>query len=366
MEANEMTSSVDEQPTDRPRHSGTAPSRSESPDDGVCPFIPALGLRNGHLQTLWGTVAARLPKFPGTVQRKVRVPNDDYVVLHDDEPTTWKRGQLIVLLLHGLSGCHGSAYMMRAAAKLIARNIRTFRLDHRGCGASAGLARHPYHAGRVEDLQAALETIERLSPDSPLALVGFSLSGNLILRYLGDSSWHHSHNLVRAVAVCPPIDLSFSVRDLWNSRSGERYDWYFTRRLIDQLSGSSLWRADVPLATVERLPTRLYDFDELYTAPASGFSSADDYYEFASTKKWIEHIRVPTTVLASQDDPLVSSKPLADIDWPRDVELHLTDHGGHLGFVGKKGIDADRRWMDWRVIDWLKKYLSPARHSLSE
>ena len=350
MEANETSSSVGEQQTEAIEALRPSPVADalETPS-----FSPALGIRSSHLQTVWGTLFSGRAQFSGTVQRKIRVPPDDFIVLHDDEPASWKRGQLVVLLLHGLSGCHGSAYMMRTAAKLNARNIRTFRMDHRGCGAGVGLASKPYHAGRIEDLHEAIDAVERLAPDSPIALVGFSLSGNLVLRYLGDLSRHHSHNLDRAIAVCPPIDLGFSVRELWKSRIGQQYDWYFTRRLLDQITQSSLWSDDAPLAKEKRMPRRLFDFDDLFTAPASGFSSADDYYRFASAKDWIDNIRVPTTILASLDDPLVSSEPLTEIGCPPDVRLCLTEHGGHLGYVGQAGIDPDRRWMDWRIVDWL-------------
>ncbi len=109
----------------------------------------------------------------------------------------------------------------------------------------------------------------------------------------------------------------------------------------------------MPLANVRRPPQRLYDFDELYTAPASGFESADQYYERASSKPVIENIRVHTTILASMDDPVVSTQAFHGLQLPPNVTMCLTQHGGHLGFVGRSGVDPDRRWMDWRLMDWL-------------
>jgi predicted alpha/beta-fold hydrolase len=321
----------------------------------VTPFAPASGLCGGHRQTLVGIFLTGSSVFHGTEQRRIRVSDDDFVVLHDDRPDDWIRGQHVVLMLHGLSGCHGSGYMMRIAARLNGRGVRSFRMDHRGCGAGEGLAEHPYHAGRINDLHRAVTTIENLCPGSSISIVGFSLSGNLLLRYLGDQSLGPSRNLFRAVAVCPPIDLKHCVEQLDNSRAGRCYDSYFTRRLISQVSRGPQWRDHLPLARAKRPPRRLYDFDDLFTAPASGFESADDYYKFASAGPYLDSITSPTTILAAEDDPLVSPEPFYHLTFPPTVTLCLTKHGGHLGYIGRRCDDPDRRWMDWRVIEWLLK-----------
>lgn len=317
------------------------------------PFVPAHGMANAHMQTLVGSFVASRPRLLGTTQRKLRLPDDDFLVLHDDRPTIWERGDHVVLLLHGLAGCHNSGYMVRTSAKLIARGVRTFRMDHRGCGAGAHLARSPYHAGRIGDLDAAIRMIERLCPGSPISIVGYSISGNLLLRYLGACSQEVPLSVFRAVAVCPPIDLHQCMRRMNASRLGQRYDWYFTRSLLEHIIAGPMWRDDLPLARLKRLPRRLFDFDDAFTAPASGFTSADHYYEQTSSKPVIPDIRVHTTILAAYDDPLICPHPLMDVKMPVNVRLCMTDKGGHLGFVGRKGIDPDRRWMDWRVIEWL-------------
>jgi predicted alpha/beta-fold hydrolase len=320
---------------------------------GVTPFVPASGLSGRHLQTLCGTIFPGRPQLQGTIQRKLKLPDGDFIVLHDDQPADWKRGDLAVLLLHGLGGCHQSGYMTRIADKLHRRNVRTFRMDHRGAGAGAGLAENPYHAGRIDDLHEAIGLVERLCPGSPVSVAGFSLSANLVLRYLGERPDQLPMSLYRAVAVCPPVDLLHCVQKLRETRAGQRYDWHFTRQMIDQIADTPMWREDLPLAQVKRLPRRLYDFDELYTAPASGFRSAEHYYETASAIDVIGDIRVHTSILAAEDDPLVSCEPLLNCTLPHNVTLCVTRHGGHLGFIGRKGVDADRRWMDWRVIEWL-------------
>lgn len=320
---------------------------------GVPEFVPARGMSGPNLQTLGATLFPGKIRIPGTMERRLRLDDGDLIVLHDDHPESWQRGGHTVLLLHGLGGSHESGYMVRVASKLQQKGIRTFRMDHRGCGAGALLARHPYHAGRIEDIRAAVNMIERLCPGSPISIVGFSISGNMLLRYLGNNPESLPFSLFRAVAVCPPVDLQHCASKLGATDSGLRYDWYFTRRLISQIANTPQWHDHLPLASARRPPRRLYDFDELYTAPASGFASADEYYAEASSLKFIPQIRVHTTILASQDDPVVCSDPLLRLKLPPNVTLCLTQHGGHLGFIGRAGIDPDRRWMDWRLVDWL-------------
>jgi len=320
---------------------------------GIPVFRPARGISSPHLQTYLATLFPGNADIPGTMERRLRLDDGDLVVMHDDCPVGWQRRDHVVLMLHGLGGSHRSGYMVRLAARLHKRGVRAFRMDHRGCGAGSSLAKSPYHAGRVEDLAAAVTMVERLCPGSPISLAGFSLSGNLLLRYLGEHCDDLPLSLFRAVAVCPPIDLHHCSAMLNTTRMGQRYDLYFARRLLRQISNSTQWREDVPLATVRRAPRRLYDFDELYTAPASGFESADHYYARASSKPVIERIRVHTTILAAQDDPVVSPKAFKNLQLPPNVRLCLTQHGGHLGFLGRKGLDPDRRWMDWRLMEWL-------------
>ena len=318
-------------------------------------FRPAIGLSNPHLQTMYGVFRPARPVIRGTIQRKVRFADGDVAVLHDDQPDGWSRGDYVALLMHGLAGCHQSGYMARICGKLMDRGVRVFRMDHRGCGAGRMLAENPYNAGRIDDVASAVALIERLCPESPLSVAGFSLSGNLLLRYLGDRPDELPLSLFRAVAVCPPIDLQHSVEELAETAMGRRYDWYFARQLVEQIMNTPQWRDDLPLANVTRPPRRLIDFDELYTAPASGFDSAADYYEFSSAKSHLSKSRVHTVVLAAGDDPLVSSKPWSTVTLPANVSLCLTKHGGHLGFVGRNQPDSDNRWMDWRVVDWLLK-----------
>jgi len=235
--------------------------------------------------------------------------------------------------------------MQRIARKLNHRGVRTFRMDLRGCGAGAGLARMPYHSGRSEDAVAALARIAELCPASPATLIGFSLGGNITLKLLGESARSLPSQLDRAVAVCPPVDLLTCVKSL--ARGVNRlYDRHFVGLLSQQLDLQRQLIPDAPRLDARHRPRGVFDFDEMFTAPVCGFGTALNYYRLCSSAQFVPEIRVPTLLLAAADDPLVPRQMFADLRLSDEVTLNLAPSGGHLGFIGRNNGDPDRRWMD--------------------
>lgn len=313
-------------------------------------FRPHPLLRGGHAQTLAG---AYLPgqRFVYRARRHVvTLPDGDRIVLHDDCPPGWQTGDRVALLIHGLSGCHLSPYMPRIAGKLESQGVRAFRMDLRGCGAGVGLARQPYHSGRSEDAAAALEKIAELCPDSPAVLIGFSMGGNIALKLLGELGHARCGHLVGAVAICPPFDLLPAVEQLHRPHN-RLYERYFVRRLVMQAQEHQRATPDFPVVDLCRPPSSLFEFDDRFTAPVCGFGRAVNYYRLASAARVAGGIRLPVLVIAAQDDPLVPAAPLERLRDCPSVELQITRHGGHLGYVGWR--EGDRRWLDWRIVDWV-------------
>lgn len=322
------------------------------------PFEPHHFMRGPHVQTIVGAYLPG-PKFPYQArQHRVTLDDGDQVVLHDDRPATWQPGDRTALLIHGLSGSHCSGYMMRIAGKLAARGVRCFRLDLRGCGAGFHLARLPYHSGRSDDAATALRAIGRHCPGSPTTLIGFSLGGNIALKLLGECRDQACGGLDSGVAICPPIDLQ-ACSDRLRLRENRIYDKRFVSALLKQLRRR---QAAVPNAVglcSPRVPRTLFELDDLFTGPVSGFEGAHDYYRRCSSEQLIPDIRRPTLVLTSRDDPLIACEPFERVHRPPGVALHIAEHGGHLGFIAKPGLDPDRRWMDWRVVEYVLS--QPAR-----
>ncbi|MFO0900207.1 MAG: alpha/beta fold hydrolase [Pirellulales bacterium] len=316
------------------------------------PFWPHRLLPGGHLQTLASVLWPSGPDATGPVQRRVVLPDGDQLVLQDDAPAAWPTDGKAALLVHGLAGSHASPYMRRIAARLLERGVRVFRLDLRGAGAGVGLAKLPYHAGRSDDVRAAIAAIHELCPRARLTLVGFSLGGNIALKLAGEVGAARLGGLERVMAVSPPVDLAACIHGL-ATPVGRLYDTYFLRMLLRQMHERSGSEPDAARPSWPRRPRGLFEFDDWYTAPVSGFGDAANYYRQSSALQFLPEISLPTLILAARNDPLVASRPLESARLPAKVRTLITAGGGHLGFLARRGNDPDRRWMDWRVVEWV-------------
>lgn len=313
-------------------------------------FQPPWLLRNRHVQTLLGHVLSGPPFRALTVQHRVAVSEGDQLVLHDSTPTGWKPGDRIAVLVHGMGGSHDSGHPRRFAHLLAARGVRTVRVDQRGCGAGLPLARKGYHAGRSDDIRAALAAVHDWSPSSPLLLAGVSLGANVVLKLAGEAGADPVPGLARVAALGPPVDMR-RCAVLMAQRRNRFYNRYFARILIDHALKRQRYFPELPRVRFPAHAT-LRIFDELYTAPRNGFTGADDYYTRASSAPLVPGIRVPTLILAARDDPFIAVEPLEELGRPPGVELRIVDRGGHLGFVGRDGTGG-MRWAEQRVVEWL-------------
>jgi len=321
----------------------------------IPPFRPHPLLRGPHRQTIAATyMPVRLHPM-GTKTHEVLLNDGDRIVVHDDCPVTWNAGDRAALLMHGLGGCHASPYMLRIAAKLKSRGVRAFRMDLRGCGAGFDKARGHYHAGKTEDLLALLQYLQDLCPATPLSLLGFSMSGNIVLKLLGEMEDGVPEQIDSAVAVAPPIDL---LECAYHLRKGPNrfIDQTFMRRLHMALQKRRRAVADLHDRRLRPLPARLFQFDDQYTAPLIGYSGAKEYYTRCSSAPLLTRVQVPTLLLTSADDPVIPVQMFERYRLSPAIRLHITSHGGHVGFISAGGQDPDRRWLDWRIIDWIEHH----------
>ena len=328
-----------------------APPPAPIPAPAMPPFDPHPLLRSGHIQTLAGYLLRAAPTLPRARRHTIPLPDGDQLVLHEDAPPK-RPARRAALLVHGLGGCHASPYLLRLAAKLRAAGVQTLRLDLRGCGAGVGLARYPNHAGRSDDLAEVIEWIAQRRPGLRLTLVGFSLAGNMALKLAGEAGSSPPGTLDSVVSVCAPIDLAACVRRLRYGLN-RLYDRHITRVLVRRLEANR--RRNPQLVLPPRLPRplTLEHFDALYTAPVCGFAHRDEYYRRAAAAGLVYRITLPTLVLAARDDQLITFEPYRRLRWPACVRLWTTAHGGHLGHIARRGRDADRWWLDWRIVEWI-------------
>jgi predicted alpha/beta-fold hydrolase len=323
-------------------------------------FRPHPLFRGGHVQTI---VGCYLPwrKVPyQATQHLIELADGDKLVLHDDCPLQWQAGDPVAIMLHGLGGSHLSGYMRRGVVKLGARGIRVFRLDLRGCGAGFLHARHTIHAGRSDDAAAALSFVRSLCPNSSVHMAGFSIGANILLKMAGEMAGDPPPELASVLAVAPPIDL---VECSHNIQRGTNriYDRSFVTGLLKHLERREKLVPGALTRKFQSRPRRLLDFDDQFTAPLAGYADAFDYYQRASAGPLLRNISVPTLIVTAASDPIVPVTAFERASYSETTDLVITPCGGHLGFIGDGGIDPDRRWLDWRVVEWMTSHAPQRR-----
>jgi predicted alpha/beta-fold hydrolase len=178
--------------------------------------------------------------------------------------------------------------------------------------------------------------------------VGFSLGGNIVLRFAGECGSTALPNLRAVATIGPPIDLVRCSEMISRLRF---YDAFYVRHLVRQVTEHHRWFPDLPVVAFPRRTT-LRMFDDLYTAPRWGYADALDYYRQASALSGMGAIRVPTYILTARDDPFVAVQPFEELTPNPAVEVHISAHGGHLGFLGVDGIGGIR-WAETQLVSWL-------------
>jgi predicted alpha/beta-fold hydrolase len=322
-------------------------------------FRPHPLIRGGHLQTILGCYLPWQAAPYQAALHLVPLADGDKLAVHDDRPADWQPGDTAVLMIHGLGGCHLSGYMLRGAVKQTARGYRVFRMDLRGCGAGFAHARYPTHAGRSDDALAALRFVMELCPRSPVHVIGFSMGANQVLKMAGELGDQAPPELASLMAVCPPIDLIACSRNIQLGRN-RLYDRSFVAGLLKQIERRKRLVPGALLRPLDPRPKRLFDFDTHFTAPLAGYADAHEYYAKSSSAPLLRHIGVPTLIVTAASDPIIPVTPFEQASYSPTTQLVVTPCGGHLGFIGRRGLDPDRRWLDWRILDWIAAH--PGRH----
>jgi predicted alpha/beta-fold hydrolase len=322
----------------------------QTPTTPHADFRPFPLLGNRHVQTLLGhIVRGFVPPLPARLHI-CRLADGDATVLHDTSPPSWQPGAPIAVLVHGMTGSHASPLIVSLGWSLASVGVRVVRVDLRGAGKSLPLCRRSYHGGISDDLRAALEEIHRWCPHSPLLLAGVSLGGNIALKLAGEAASRPVRGLARVAVLGPPVDLAGCV-SLLSEPQNRFYHQQFVRELACDARLRQMLFPDLPpLRLPPRLTMRL--FDELYTAPRSGFADAADYYRRASSLPLLPYIELPTLIIAARDDPFVTSEPFDKLSLPPTVELRVVPNGGHLGFLGSDGTGGFR-WAEAQIARWL-------------
>lgn len=297
---------------------------------GVDDFRPLS--RNPHLQTIWQTLFRRSGRLEGMASETWETRDGDVI---DVDLLAEKPGRPGVIVLHGLEGSSRARYVQGVVHAANARGWNAAAVNFRSCGPSVHRVPRTYHSGFTSDLA---EVVTRLGAHwkSPIGLVGFSLGGNVTLKFLGERSVDSP--VAAAVAVSVPFDLRACAASLDGPGAWRRiYRTRFLRTLKRKALADARRFPDGPYDVVKiRAARTIRDFDHVGTARLFGFESAEDYYARSSSAGFLAAIRTPALLLSAMDDPFIplESIPRATIAANPALTLRLVPHGGHVGFVG--------------------------------
>ena len=291
---------------------------------GFKPRAPWLG---PDLQTLRNTLRPASVMLPESREILLPLGDGDALVGHyhaaeGDKP--------LAVLIHGLTGSAASDYVLVSTQHLLASGYPVLRLDLRGAGASQAVSKGRYHAGRSEDLAAALKALPDDLTRQGMLLVGYSLGGNMLLKFLGEAA--HGIELLGAVSVSAPFDLAICSRRILEPRN-----WFYHRHLLNNIKAEAL-HPSADLTEEERTliagSRSIYEFDAGFIAPRHGFDGVADYHERCSARRYAPDIEVPTMIIHALDDPWIPRAAYDLVDWSKlsHVRLVLTPSGGHVGF----------------------------------
>ena len=322
-----------------------APPVQDGTAGTVSPFRERAPWFGGDLQTLRNTVRGAPPDLPGGERLLLPMPDGDRLAARLDrraDPTA----RPLVVLVHGLAGSEASGYVVASTRHLAGQGWPVLRLNLRGTLPSRPTAAGHYHAGRTEDLAEALRGLPADLARRGIVLLGHSLGGNLVLKFMGEGG--HGLPVLAAVAVSTPIDLAATC-----ARMMTRRNFVYHRSMLDAMKREALAPGAAVSAT-ERAAIaavrNVYEFDDRFIAPRFGYRDAQDYYENNAAKHFLAGIARPTLVLHALDDPWIPAACYTAVDWKRlpMIEAVLTLRGGHLGFHGR---GSRVPWHD-RVTAW--------------
>ncbi len=309
-------------------------------------FRPAWWLPGPHLQTLWGAFFRRRPRL-ALEQERLELDDGDFIDL------MWRRQDAprpLVLILHGLEGSIRSHYAAGLVRRLDREGFDVCFMHFRGCSGEPNRFDRSYHSGDTGDLRQVVDHIWRLGYRLRGA-VGFSLGGNVLLKWLGEQG--EDVIVERAAAISAPYRLADAAR-----RMNEGFSRFYQRHLVSRLRRKYLEKFSdrpSPLDVDVRGLKTFFQFDDQVTAPLHGFAGVDDYYSRSSSRQFLPGIRVPTLLIHAADDPFMYPEtPPTPEELPDNVRLECSAHGGHVGFVAGRVPLFPRYWVEDRLVAWLR------------
>lgn len=323
-------------------------------------FKPAWWLNNPHLQTLFPALLRQSRPNLSIRRERLITPDNDFLDL--DWCTQGRRP--LVILLHGLTGNSKSSYIKGLQHALLTEGFNNVTLNFRGCSGESNHLARCYHSGDTEDIHFIYQTLRQRDPDIPLAVIGFSIGGNVLLKWLGEQQTNLQ--LFAAIAISVPLVLSTCATQLDQGFS-KLYSWrlltelknYITDKQVSLEKQGRYKEADKlkQLGDLSNI-TSFWQYDNRVVAKLHGFKNVNHYYEASSSRPFIKHIKQPTLIIQALDDPFMNPSVIPTIDeLSASVCLEITTGGGHVGFVMGNNPLKPCYWLEQRISAFLKQQL---------
>lgn len=315
-------------------------------------FYPSLPFRNGHFSTIYRPLFV---KIKHRYERKRIVTWDDDFL---DLDFSFVGSDTLILLIHGLEGSSESQYMVSASNEFNNYGFDTVCLNLRGCSGEDNLLLTTYHSGKTEDVDFVIKHLIDQYTYNKIIIIGYSLGGNLTLKYMGEYAKYIPQKVAMAIAVSVPVDLASSSKKM-SSLKNKVYMDVFLRTLRKKVLEKARKFPEFEVDRRNLYKARNFkDFDALYTAPAFGFKSPEDYWEKASSIPYLPHIKKPTLLITSRDDPFLSEEcfPFEAAEASKSFFLDTTRYGGHVGYISSFNSKRNR-WLEERMIRFIEKYM---------
>ncbi len=293
--------------------------------DYKAPFL----LRNRHLLTIFPTLFRKLRPVRYTRER-ISTPDQDFL----DLDFSYTGSRRLVIILHGLEGNSHRQYVTGMVHIFNEGGYDTVSMNFRGCSGESNKALRFYHSGETGDLHTVTGYVTASGKYDQIHFVGFSLGGNVMLKYLGEQGSNIAPVLRSAVAISVPCDLKDSSKEL-----EKKHNFIYMRRFIRSLGEKLAVKAkQYPgLISLEDFSSirNFKQFDDRYTAPMHGFRDAEEYWAKCSSKQYLENIHIPALLINAQDDPFLGagSFPYREAGNNPHFYLETPETGGHVGFV---------------------------------
>lgn len=298
-------------------------------------YSPKYIFKNGHFSTIYSGIIRRVN---GVLQERERIILKDQDFIDLDWSFASHKTNKLIIVLHGLEGNAQRPYMVATAKLFNQNNFDAVCVNFRGCSGEQNIKYRSYHSGATDDLHEIIQHIINTKHYSQIYIKGFSLGGNVTLKYLGEQRTIPPQ-IKSAVAVSVPCYLYGSCLELHTFKN-ILYAERFKKHLIDRLAEKQkLFPNKISIDEIKKIKT-LKDFDDAYTSKAHGFKDALDYYEKSSSLQFLPNIKVPSLIINALDDSFLSPEcfPVKEAKNNTNLFLEMPKNGGHVGFFDKKNI----------------------------